>query len=243
MIQSLRFFLPHRVVSHTGYSLTELLTVVAILGILSSVAYSAYIRQERTSHDSWLKNELTEINKFLEIAYTADGAYHQYLGAIGYKPSGQLLGNAGFKTGYHSQAPCCASYPNPNSDPASKFGQYSFIKKTGSGLTSHHSNSQEVCKAHPSANRKCKPGPDITLPQDFSNLGISSAAGGTCVFNSQTTLHKAECECHKFTIVGVTSYGKGARSAPKAADGDGIIVMDHNGIICKADSSGDLRSY
>lgn len=241
-----RLFPSTRAVSLSGYSLTELLTVVAILGILSSVAYSAYIRQQYTSHDSWLKNELTEINKFLEIAYTTDGAYHQYLGSIGYKPSGPLLGNAGFKTGYHSQTPCCPSYyPDPNDTTPqnkSKFNPFTFINAK-TETPSYHSNAQEVCKAHPSTNRRCKPGPDITLPQDFSNLGISNSTGSTCAFKTQTTLFKAECDCHKFTIIGVTSYGKGARTAPKVTDGDGIVVMDHNGIICKADSSGGLRSY
>ena len=231
-------FFPFKLLSFKGYSLIELLTVVAILGILSTVSYSAYIRQKNTSHNSWMKNELAEINKFLEMAYSADGFYHQYLGATGYKPGGSLLGNAGFKSGYHSQPPCCPNYPNPHTEPKKDFDKYSFIKKSGAGLISHHSNAQEICTAY-NSKKICKSGPAISLSQNLSHLGVSGQ--GNCDYN----LKKVECACHEFTIVAATSYGKGARTAPKATDGDGIMIMDHNGIICKAkpDASGHLKPH
>jgi len=58
-----------------GFSLTELMVVVAIVAILAAVAYPGYQAQVRTGRRSDAKAELMRLAQYMERIYTESGCY------------------------------------------------------------------------------------------------------------------------------------------------------------------------
>lgn len=61
--------------TETGFSLIELMIVVAIVAILAAIAYPSYQKQVRDTHRADAKAGLTELAQFMERYYTANGRY------------------------------------------------------------------------------------------------------------------------------------------------------------------------
>ena len=58
-----------------GFTLIELMIVVAIVGILSAIAYPSYIEQVRKSHRADAQAALMENAQFLERRFTTQNSY------------------------------------------------------------------------------------------------------------------------------------------------------------------------
>ena len=63
-----------------GFSLIELMIVVAIVGILGSIAYPSYLNQVAQSRRADAQAVLMEAAQFMERFYTENNRYHQDTG-------------------------------------------------------------------------------------------------------------------------------------------------------------------
>lgn len=82
--------------SQKGFSLIELMIVVAIIGILASIAIPNYQRFQAKARQSEARGHLSGIYT-AEKAFMAEWTqYYADLGEIGFAPDGQLRYNTGF---------------------------------------------------------------------------------------------------------------------------------------------------
>lgn len=96
--------------NNKGFSLVELMVVVAIIGILASVAVPQFSKFQAKSRQSEAKSSLTTL-------YTAEKSFNaEYAGyatafqALGYAPAGDVLYNVGFVTACANWGACAPQY-------------------------------------------------------------------------------------------------------------------------------------
>lgn len=77
----------------SGFTLVEMMITVAIIGIISAIAYPSYMNSVRQSNRSEAKAELTDIAQRLQRCYTAYARYNHASCAIATQ-----LSNGGFVT-------------------------------------------------------------------------------------------------------------------------------------------------
>lgn len=95
-----------------GFSLVELMVVVAIIGILAAIAVPQMTKFQAKARQSEAKTQLTALFTAEKAFHSEYGAYHSSFNAIGFSPEGQLRynvgvgaattgGNAGSANGYN----------------------------------------------------------------------------------------------------------------------------------------------
>ena len=63
--------------SSTGFTLIELMIVIAIIAILTSIAYPSYQDSVRKSRRAAAQADLIELSSFMERFFTENNKYHQ----------------------------------------------------------------------------------------------------------------------------------------------------------------------
>ncbi|MFN7904944.1 MAG: type IV pilin protein [Pseudobdellovibrionaceae bacterium] len=101
--------------NNSGFSLVELMVVVAIIGILATVAIPSVNKYMLKARQAEAKTNLAAIysaNKAFAVEYNG---YHTMFGVIGYAPEGQLRYNVGFSeapaAGYEAAIGYTATLP------------------------------------------------------------------------------------------------------------------------------------
>lgn len=82
--------------SQRGFSLVELMVVVAIIGVLASIAIPNIQKYIAKARQTEAKTNLSSLYTSEKAFYAEYTAYHSMFGAIGYSPEGQLRYNVGF---------------------------------------------------------------------------------------------------------------------------------------------------
>jgi type IV pilus assembly protein PilE len=70
-----------------GFTLVELMVVVAVAGIIAAIAYPSYLEQVRKARRADAKAALTEVAQKLEALYARNASYSDDLTDIGYPNS------------------------------------------------------------------------------------------------------------------------------------------------------------
>ncbi|WP_374032443.1 type IV pilin protein [Bdellovibrio bacteriovorus] len=82
--------------SQSGFSLVELMVVVAIIGVLASIAVPSINKYLAKARQSEAKTNLSSLYTSEKAFYAEYTAYHAAFSAIGYTPEGKLRYNLGF---------------------------------------------------------------------------------------------------------------------------------------------------
>lgn len=96
--------------NETGFSLIELMIVVVIIGILSTVAVPQYQNFQKKARQGEAKANLSGIFTTMKTFQAEWNAYYGDFRALGYDQTGQLGYNVGF-TASHANGP--ANHPDP----------------------------------------------------------------------------------------------------------------------------------
>ncbi len=129
-----------------GFSLVEMLTTVGIISILGGIAVSSYVSNyKQASLKAAMKNELSELSKYLNYTHSVDGGYHHNIYTMGYKPSKTLVANAGFSY-KRGKAPACSIFPQAASG---NFSPFLTITKDAfkAGKVDSATRSEHICAA------------------------------------------------------------------------------------------------
>lgn len=82
--------------NQSGFSLVELMVVVAIIGILAAIAVPQMSKFQAKARQSEAKTQLTALFTAEKAFYQEYNAYHSHFQAVGYSPEGQIRYNVGF---------------------------------------------------------------------------------------------------------------------------------------------------
>jgi type IV pilus assembly protein PilA len=85
--------------SQGGFSLVELMVVVAIIGVLASIAVPAVNKYIAKARQSEAKTNLSSLYTSEKAFYAEYTAFDPRFAAVGYSPEGQLRYNVGFAAG------------------------------------------------------------------------------------------------------------------------------------------------
>lgn len=99
--------------SSTGFTLIEVMIVVAIVGILAAVAYPSYQEHVRKAKRADAQAALMELSQFMERHYTSNGRYLKTDGDAPDLPFGEAPKDGGSKSydlAFEAGSPTANSY-------------------------------------------------------------------------------------------------------------------------------------
>ena len=195
-----------------AFSLIELLIVVVIIGVLVLIGVQSYNKQRENSYISWARAEMIEIMKLANMAKSYDGAYHQFIYAMGYRPKGKVFASVG-TTASDSVSCCDDIYPRLGSSPcAIRYGgiarqafysSYTYYNCKSDALNKATDNI-EICKASSGCELQSNELKSLDKMGDFD---LCRSPGCNCnklrigsqspFFSKQLTLNDEGVECMK----------------------------------------------
>ncbi len=129
--------------SQRGFSLVELMVVVAIIGVLASIAVPSINKYLAKARQSEAKTNLSSIYTSEKAFYAEYTAYHTMFGAIGYSPEGKLRYNVGFSAAGTPDAGTGNGYNNPpTTAPGNQTNSYAYCNTSvGNAIGAFSNNS------------------------------------------------------------------------------------------------------
>ncbi len=118
--------------SQSGFSLVELMVVVAIIGVLASIAVPAVNKYLAKARQSEAKTNLASLYTAEKAFYAEWTAYDSRFGAVNFSPEGQLRYNVGFSSAV--AAPVGSGYTFP-AGASALFSTLTYCAVAGSGCT------------------------------------------------------------------------------------------------------------
>lgn len=117
--------------SQAGFSLVELMVVVAIIGVLASIAVPQVNKYIAKARQSEAKTMLSSIYTSEKAFFAEYNAYDARFGAVGYSPEGKLRYNAGFATSAGTAIATAANGYNPTTAPAAVSSTLAYCGSNG----------------------------------------------------------------------------------------------------------------
>ena len=169
-----------------AFSLLELLMTLLVMGMLMAIGGTIYTKHKKGSYKYWAKTELVEIARLMNMAKSADGYYHQYIYAMGYRPKGPIFAVVG--TAASNATICCDQYPTPGTSPCKKNYKSGFIYYNCKNTTLHLSRDNvAICD-------------DSAYSSSCSKKLAVSGSLQTSDFSSCAPSPSTWCNCSQFTV-------------------------------------------
>ena len=132
---------------HKGFTLIELMIVVAVIGILSAIALPSYNEYIRRGHRAEARAGLLQAQQWLERASTATGVYPTDLpAALTWASDTSKRYQIGFKTGNTNAAfTLIATRKSPGPQAADKCGDFTLTNTSAQGADNLTGITAEEC--------------------------------------------------------------------------------------------------
>ena len=184
-------------ISNAGFSLVELMVVVAIIGILAAVAIPNYTKFQRRARAAEGKTMLSAIYDGEKSAFASYEGYSTNFAIMGFAPEGMAMRtNAGFTAacgGPTTTAPSC----EPISMATGEINNAAYNQATTSVIAEANAyDIKNYCNSYiPGANSTCK------IDSATATQAVSPATNAGTVSNDPTT------GLYTFTAASVTDCG------------------------------------
>ncbi|MEK2688120.1 type IV pilin protein [Bdellovibrio sp. GT3] len=110
--------------SQAGFSLVELMVVVAIIGVLASIAVPAVNKYIAKARQSEAKTNLASLYTSEKAFFSEYTTYDSRFQAIGYSPEGQLRYNVGFSAAHTIATAAANGFATPVTVAATNTGTF-----------------------------------------------------------------------------------------------------------------------
>jgi type IV pilus assembly protein PilA len=117
--------------NEAGFSLVELMVVVAIIGILASLAIPSVGKYMAKARQSEAKTQLSSLYTAEKAFYAEYTAYHSMFGAVGYSPEGKLRYMVGMPAGAGEAGPTNGYNNPPAAAPGNTLNTVAYCGVTG----------------------------------------------------------------------------------------------------------------
>ena len=207
-----------------GLSFIEVVVTTAVLGILTTIAISNYLMKYREAPiKAAMKNELSELSKFLNYTHSVDGGYHHNIFTMGYKPNKNLIADTGFQYS-RTAKPGCTSLPQKATD---NFNPFLTITKNSFTKGHVHSSTRasHICNSgYCTLSNKVVSG--TLKAQSFTqgHAGCQTAFGGKAF----------KCDCDNFTIYSRAYIRSGV---------EGKMFTNQDGVFGYSDKNNHIDLY